>query len=288
MVWRAGGGGPMRRCISSTGNLYAYSYPNNNDQQGGTGASGSGASTTTGHSPIPIVRAGTPPVHGTMLLSTSPGSLHAFHSVMTPPMNSPAGGQLQAMAPFERTWGEDVVRVVCISGTRWPMGDVIDDARCPPGGVCVYMCVCVRCVHPTIVRPSTNQPNTTPPTHKHTDTHSRHDALLRTGLLPPGDILVHAGDFSTTGTRPQVENFRDFLKVGRVGVCVCMYMVRWVGVSGLGYHPSQPSDNLTSNTHPHTQTVPYAHKVVVGGNHDITLHEPYYEEHGEERFHKGG
>lgn len=108
MVWRAGGGAPMRRCISSTGNLYAYTYPNNEQ--------GSGSGSGTGHSPIPIARAGTPPIMG-IGLSTSPGSLHAFHSVMTPPMNSPRGGQLQPMAPFERTWGDDVVRVVCISGT---------------------------------------------------------------------------------------------------------------------------------------------------------------------------
>ncbi len=32
--------------------------------------------------------------------------------------------------------------------------------------------------------------------------------------------------------------------------------------------------------------MPYAHKVIVGGNHDITLHETYYELAGEERFHK--
>jgi hypothetical protein len=104
----------MRRCISSTGNLYAYSYPNNNNENGGGGGTSSG-----GHSPIPIARAGTPPVMGMgsmSSLSTSPGSLHAFHSVMTPPMNSPRGAQLQPLPPFERTWGDDVVRVVCISG----------------------------------------------------------------------------------------------------------------------------------------------------------------------------
>lgn len=124
MVWRAGGGGPMRRCISSAGNLHAYSYPNDSggsNSGGSTTSGGSGAHASTGgHSPIPIGRVGTPPLMGLggmHALSTSPGSsLHAFHSVMTPPMNSPRGPQLQPMAPFERTWGEDVVRIVCISG----------------------------------------------------------------------------------------------------------------------------------------------------------------------------
>jgi hypothetical protein len=71
-----------------------------------------------------------------------------------------------------------------------------------------------------------------PSLHAHTDTHSRHDALLRApGLLPPGDILVHAGDFSTTGTRPQVENFRDFLKASSR---VCLGAAGWRGVCGDG------------------------------------------------------
>jgi hypothetical protein len=34
------------------------------------------------------------------------------------------------------------------------------------------------------------------------------------------------------------------------------------------------------------KALPYTHKVIIGGNHDITLHEDYYEEMGEERFHK--
>ncbi len=119
MVWRAGGGAPMRRCISSTGNLHSYSYPSTDGSTSGASGASSGVSGGGGgggHSPIPIWRAGTPPVMGMAGLSTSPGSLHAFHSVMTPPMNSPRGGQLLPMAPFERTWGDDVVRVVCISG----------------------------------------------------------------------------------------------------------------------------------------------------------------------------
>lgn len=34
------------------------------------------------------------------------------------------------------------------------------------------------------------------------DTHCRHDGLL--GSLPPGDVLIHAGDFTSTGATPQV------------------------------------------------------------------------------------
>lgn len=39
------------------------------------------------------------------------------------------------------------------------------------------------------------------------DTHSK--ALPK---LPPGDILVHSGDFSMTGTKKEVTKFVDWLK----------------------------------------------------------------------------
>ncbi|EWM20322.1 metallophosphoesterase domain-containing protein 1, partial [Nannochloropsis gaditana] len=157
MVWRAGGGGPIRRCIGSTGNLHSYTYQSQDTAI--TGTSMSVETRELAHSPIPIFRAGTPPVQARQapgFCSTSPG---AFYKIITPPMNSPRGEPV-SLPPFERDWDEDVVRIVCIS-----------------------------------------------------DTHSRHDALLRDpSLLPAGDVLIHAGDFTTTGTLPQMENFRDFLR----------------------------------------------------------------------------
>jgi len=40
------------------------------------------------------------------------------------------------------------------------------------------------------------------------DTHDRHSFIK----VPPGDVLLHAGDFSFTGTKPEVERFNQFLK----------------------------------------------------------------------------
>ena len=54
--------------------------------------------------------------------------------------------------------------------------------------------------------------------------------------LPPADVLLHAGDITNTGELYQLEDFSDWLK------------------------------SLTQ----------YKHKVVIAGNHDITLHEEYY------------
>ena len=39
------------------------------------------------------------------------------------------------------------------------------------------------------------------------DTHQRHDHLA----IPPGDVLVHAGDFSTRGREPEVVAFNEWL-----------------------------------------------------------------------------
>lgn len=40
------------------------------------------------------------------------------------------------------------------------------------------------------------------------DTHGFHDKLV----VPDGDVLVHAGDLSEMGTRPQLERVRDWLR----------------------------------------------------------------------------
>ncbi|GAB5354102.1 hypothetical protein AAMO2058_000090800 [Amorphochlora amoebiformis] len=72
------------------------------------------------------------------------------------------------------------------------------------------------------------------------DTHNRHHALE----LPPGDVLIHAGDFSMTGQHPNVKAFGKWL-----------------------------------------ETLPYKHKIVIAGNHDITLDAPYYNARGAKRFH---
>ena len=68
------------------------------------------------------------------------------------------------------------------------------------------------------------------------DTHNRTDNLE----VPPGDILVHAGDFSNVGLEGDVRRFKEFLaklphkhKVrGRSWLCpMCVgYLIRQYGV----------------------------------------------------------
>jgi hypothetical protein len=65
------------------------------------------------------------------------------------------------------------------------------------------------------------------------DTHSRYNFDL-----PPGDILVHGGDFSMTGLEIEVENFLKWLK------------------------------SLTQ----------YRLKIIIAGNHDLTLEPGFYEQ----------
>merc|ERR1719188_976337 len=74
------------------------------------------------------------------------------------------------------------------------------------------------------------------------DTHGRHAEL--TSLLPDGDVLLHAGDFTMTGGADELGAFGKWL-------------------AGL----------------------PYPRKILISGNHDITLHEEYYESVGKWRFH---
>ena len=42
----------------------------------------------------------------------------------------------------------------------------------------------------------------------YTDTHNRTSQALK---VPPGDVLIHAGDFSNVGLPKDVQRFRDFL-----------------------------------------------------------------------------
>ena len=55
--------------------------------------------------------------------------------------------------------------------------------------------------------------------------------------LPPGDILIHAGDFSKTGLPEEVATFNDFLS-----------------------------------------KQPFAYKIVIAGNHDLTFDNANYPE----------
>lgn len=68
------------------------------------------------------------------------------------------------------------------------------------------------------------------------DTHSREPMMP---AIPPGDVLIHAGDFSSTGTLPEVTRFRQFV-----------------------------------------DSLPHAQKIVIAGNHDITLQPDYYKVNG--------
>jgi len=72
------------------------------------------------------------------------------------------------------------------------------------------------------------------------DTHNQHRQLT----LPDGDVLIHCGDFTGTGTARQVEDFVDW------------FVAR-----------------------------PHPHKVLIAGNHDVTLHASFYERHWR-RFHR--
>eukprot|EP00405_Crypthecodinium_cohnii_P007170 CAMPEP_0206423372 /NCGR_PEP_ID=MMETSP0324_2-20121206/2644_1 /ASSEMBLY_ACC=CAM_ASM_000836 /TAXON_ID=2866 /ORGANISM="Crypthecodinium cohnii, Strain Seligo" /LENGTH=319 /DNA_ID=CAMNT_0053887925 /DNA_START=97 /DNA_END=1057 /DNA_ORIENTATION=- len=77
------------------------------------------------------------------------------------------------------------------------------------------------------------------------DTHSLHHSIP-SKHRPACDVLLHAGDFSNTGTREEIESFAQWL-----------------------------------------EAYPAKEKVVIAGNHDITLHEEYYISRGCQRFHQG-
>ncbi|RYY82034.1 metallophosphoesterase [archaeon] len=73
------------------------------------------------------------------------------------------------------------------------------------------------------------------------DTHNREG---RMPILPMGDVLVHAGDFSNVGREKEIESFMKY---------------------------------FTSQPHPI--------KILIAGNHDITMNTDYYEAVGAYRFH---
>jgi predicted phosphodiesterase len=75
------------------------------------------------------------------------------------------------------------------------------------------------------------------------DTHGLHGCIPAENI-PHGDILIHAGDFTSTGEQEHIASFME-----------------WFG--------SQP----------------HRYKILVAGNHDVTLHESYYETKGRNRFH---
>eukprot|EP00668_Euglena_longa_P015586 GGOE01019688.1.p1 GENE.GGOE01019688.1~~GGOE01019688.1.p1 ORF type:complete len:313 (+),score=44.04 GGOE01019688.1:43-939(+) len=66
------------------------------------------------------------------------------------------------------------------------------------------------------------------------DTHNRHRELW----VPQGDVLVHCGDFTNSGTHSELSDFAE-----------------WLGC------------------------LPHRHKVVCGGNHDLSLDPPWYASH---------
>ena len=72
------------------------------------------------------------------------------------------------------------------------------------------------------------------------DTHNLHSQVQ----VPEGDVVIHAGDWTGTGTQKQVFDF-----------------VRWFA------------------------SLPHKHKVLIAGNHEITLDVPFYDQNWY-RFHK--
>ncbi|MBM74659.1 MAG: metallophosphoesterase [Proteobacteria bacterium] len=73
------------------------------------------------------------------------------------------------------------------------------------------------------------------------DTHKQHERL---DPLPNGDLLIHCGDFSSTG---QAQSIFDF--------------AHWFSKQ------------------------PHKHKILIAGNHDLTLHKDYYAQNWR-RFHR--
>lgn len=72
------------------------------------------------------------------------------------------------------------------------------------------------------------------------DTHSKHSRLK----LPIGDILIHCGDFTSTGKKNEIIKFKEW------------------------YNQRN-----------------YQYKLLIAGNHDITLDKEYYITRGAKRFH---
>lgn len=72
------------------------------------------------------------------------------------------------------------------------------------------------------------------------DTHGKETTMP---AIPLGDVLIHAGDFTSVGSFPEIENFKQFVQ---------------------------------SQKHPQ--------KIVIAGNHEITLEPDYYAKNGR-RFH---
>lgn len=63
-------------------------------------------------------------------------------------------------------------------------------------------------------------------------------------FVPPGDIYVHAGDFSSHGLLGEFQIFHDYVA-----------------------------------------QLPHTHKIVIAGNHDLTMDKDYYLSRGRQRFH---
>lgn len=73
------------------------------------------------------------------------------------------------------------------------------------------------------------------------DTHSKYGYTI-----PAGDILIHAGDFTRTGMKAEIEKFLESLK-----------------------------------------SAPFRLKIVIAGNHDLTLDSKFYESNWRRWHHSG-
>lgn len=79
------------------------------------------------------------------------------------------------------------------------------------------------------------------------DTHGKHRALSENNMLPDGDVLLHAGDLTNVGEVKQISDFCDWM----------------------------------------SELTQYKHKIVIAGNHDLTLDEDSYYPELCKRFHFG-
>ena len=103
------------------------------------------------------------------------------------------------------------------------------------------------------------------------DTHSMHENLI----LPSGDVLLHAG-----GTTSTLDNSKSINNPGAVltpNFCYPLF---------IDFTNTGTFDEVNEFHQWISNLSQYRHKIIIGGNHDITLDIEYYNEVGRDRFHR--
>ena len=95
------------------------------------------------------------------------------------------------------------------------------------------------------------------------DTHNKTNRLR----VPPGDVLLHAGDFTMTGQMGEVEHFNTWLGMFLAG-CWHFLLGDWFEEAKLRCVKEQLPN---TNDYFSSGTLPHKHKIVIAGNHDISF-----------------